>query len=122
MKLSGYFPSYVDNEWATAWRLAHPVEAQAEADWEAKILDYYQRHRITPQPGDAGLYGVVPYARDDDVMSGLLMNQLRCCRRPLAWCRSMLAELAASCGAVLAELVAGTDTSQTPPLSQGTTA
>jgi hypothetical protein len=61
-RASGYFPSYVDNEWATAWRLAHPVEAQAEADWEAKILDYFQRHSITPQPGDAG-YAVWCHAR-----------------------------------------------------------
>jgi hypothetical protein len=37
-----------------AWRLAHPAEAAAEAEWEAKILNYYRRHGITPQPGEAG--------------------------------------------------------------------
>jgi hypothetical protein len=54
MKLTGFFPSYVDNEWASAWRLAHPAEALAQSAWEAKILDYFIRHGITPQPGQAG--------------------------------------------------------------------
>ena len=54
MTLHGFFPSWVQNEWAEAWRREHPVEAAAEAEWEAKILAYYERHGITPQPGQSG--------------------------------------------------------------------
>jgi hypothetical protein len=56
VQTGGFYPSYVDNEHARRWREKHPADAAAQAAWEAEILDYYDRHGITPGQGQAG-YG-----------------------------------------------------------------
>ena len=50
----GYFESWVDNQWAAAWREKYPERAREQTAWEAAIIAYFRRWGILPRPGQAG--------------------------------------------------------------------